>query len=320
VSADNNGASFSYDPLGRRVAKTVMSTTTNFLYDGANAVQEFGTNPTANLLTGGVDERFQRTTATETDNYLTDAQGSTLALTSASGATEAQYSYAPYGNFTLMGSTTNSYGYTGREFDGLGIDYYRARYYNPTTGRFLSEDPAGFRGSGTNLYAYAFDNPIQFTDPFGLSGTLTIYSLGVTGQGLSGWGMHSWVSYTPDGGPTTTFGTWGNGANGTNLGLNFNAEVGFPYTADRSQYLNDAQEASLMALIQSYWDQGANGWQKGRPCSSFASDAWKAGTGEYLDPYNQFYISNPGSLTQSIMDANNSTSWLVKFLRALSPF
>ena len=40
VSADNNGASFSYDPLGRRVAKTVMSTTTNFLYDGANAVQE----------------------------------------------------------------------------------------------------------------------------------------------------------------------------------------------------------------------------------------------------------------------------------------
>src|ERR1035437_2624623 len=39
ASADNNGASFSYDPLGRRVSKTVLSTTTNFLYDGANAVQ-----------------------------------------------------------------------------------------------------------------------------------------------------------------------------------------------------------------------------------------------------------------------------------------
>jgi YD repeat-containing protein len=58
VSADGTGASFAYDPLGRRVAKTILSATTNFLYDGANAVQEFGTNPTTNLLTGGVDERF----------------------------------------------------------------------------------------------------------------------------------------------------------------------------------------------------------------------------------------------------------------------
>ena len=46
--------------------------------------------------------------------------------------------------------------------------YYRARYYNPTTGRFLSEDPIGFAGSGTNLYAYAKNNPINFNDPTGL--------------------------------------------------------------------------------------------------------------------------------------------------------
>src|ERR1035437_6784469 len=98
ASADNNGASFAYDPLGRRVSKTVMSTTTNFLYDGANAVQEFGTLPTANLLTGGVDERFTRTTAAETDNYLTDALGSTVTLTDAAGNSVAQYSYAPFGS------------------------------------------------------------------------------------------------------------------------------------------------------------------------------------------------------------------------------
>jgi len=153
ASADNNGASFAYDPLGRRVSKTVLSTTTNFLYDGANAVQEFGTLPTANLLTGGVDERFTRTTATETDNYLTDAQGSTVTLTDAVGNSVAQYSYAPFGSLSASGATTsNSYTYTGRESDGLGINYYQARYYNPTTGRFLSEDPLGF-GGGINKYA-----------------------------------------------------------------------------------------------------------------------------------------------------------------------
>ena len=65
VSADNNGATFAYDPLVRRVAKTILSTSTNFLYDGANPVQELnGATPTANLLTGGIDERFTRTDAT----------------------------------------------------------------------------------------------------------------------------------------------------------------------------------------------------------------------------------------------------------------
>jgi len=77
-SANNNAARFAYDPLGRRVSKTILSTTTNYLYDGDNAIQESGTNPTANLLTGGLDERFLRTSSTETDDYLTDALGSTV--------------------------------------------------------------------------------------------------------------------------------------------------------------------------------------------------------------------------------------------------
>jgi len=194
AAANNNGASFSYDPLGRRVSKTVMSTTTNFLYDGVNAMQEFGTLPTANLLTGGIDERFQRTTATETDDYLTDALGSTMQLTNASGALEEQYSYGPYGMLSASGGTTaNSYTYTGRETDGLGIDYYRARYYNPQTGRFLSEDPLGFAGSGPNLYAYAGDSPTNEIDPSGEFGDFKWY-----GQYCGpGWTGGRWEQYDP---------------------------------------------------------------------------------------------------------------------------
>jgi RHS repeat-associated protein len=169
VSADSNAASFAYDPFGRRVGKTLLAGSTNFLYDGANPVQELsGSTVTANLLTGGLDERFLRTTATETDDFLTDALGSTVVLTGATGSSEAEYSYAPFGSMGITGSTTNSYNYTGRETDGLGINYYRARYYNPAIGRFLSEDPLGFAGGGTNLYAYAGNNPISFRDSFGL--------------------------------------------------------------------------------------------------------------------------------------------------------
>ena len=168
VSANSGGAMFAYDPLGRRISKTLLSTTTGFLYDDMSPVQEQnGSTVTANLLTGGVDERFQRTDATGTFSYLTDTLGSTLALTDTSGNSAVQYSYGPYGMLSITGSTTNSYDYTGRESDGLGIYYYRARYYNPLLGRFISEDPIGMTG-GINEYVYVDDDPINYNDPFGL--------------------------------------------------------------------------------------------------------------------------------------------------------
>jgi len=168
VSADNNGATFTYDPLGRRVGKQILSASTDYLYEGANLVQERSNGAvTANLLTGGVDERFVRTDSTGSFNYLTDALGSTVALIDSTGASVEQYSYGPYGMLSASGSSSNSYTYTGRETDGLGIDFYRARYYNPTTGRFLSEDPIGFRG-GINKYAYVGGSPTNFIDPSGM--------------------------------------------------------------------------------------------------------------------------------------------------------
>src|SRR5438034_808166 len=83
-----SSASFAYDAIGRRRGKTIGSTTTNFLYDGFNLVQELsGSTPTANLLTGwGIDEAFTRTDAGGTSSFLVDALGSTLELADGSGA------------------------------------------------------------------------------------------------------------------------------------------------------------------------------------------------------------------------------------------
>jgi RHS repeat-associated protein len=101
-----------------------------------------------------------------------DALGSTLALSDSTGTLQTQYTYEPFGNTTVSGSASgNRFQYTGRENDGTGLYYYRARYYDPAIGRFISEDPARLWGGSTNFYAYAYDNPISYSDPFGLQAT-----------------------------------------------------------------------------------------------------------------------------------------------------
>ncbi len=161
-----SGASFQYDALGRRVASTLGPTTTNYLYDGVNVVQEIQNATPANLLAGlRVDEIFTRA---GTANFLTDALGSTVALADATGTIQTQYTYEPFGNTTVSGQVNaNPYQYTGREDDGTGLYFYRARYYSPTVQRFISEDPIGM-GGGINVYAYVGNNPVNFVDPLGL--------------------------------------------------------------------------------------------------------------------------------------------------------
>jgi len=163
-------ASFVYDAFGRRVQKTVNGTSTQFLYDGWNPVQEFqGGTPSANLLTGlGIDQYFQRTDATGPSSYLSDALGSTLALSNSAGGLTASYVYEPFGKASIAGSSSNPYQFSGRENDGTGLYFYRARYYQPILQRFISQDPIGFAGGDPNLYAYVANNPLNFIDLLGL--------------------------------------------------------------------------------------------------------------------------------------------------------
>jgi RHS repeat-associated protein len=169
--ASMTGAQFVYDGLGRRQKKTIGVSPTEFLYDGVNPVQETnGPTVLANILGGlGIDEVFTRTGSTGAKNFLTDALGSTVALADAAGAIQTEYTYEPFGGTTVTGlASTNSYQFTGRENDGTGLYYYRARYYHPTFQHFISEDPIEFEGGDFNLYTYVYNDPIGYIDPLGL--------------------------------------------------------------------------------------------------------------------------------------------------------
>jgi RHS repeat-associated protein len=169
-------ARFTYDALGRRQSKTVRGASLGYVYDGANIVQELnglaGNNGNAasvkaGYISGGIDEMFAQVAGGKVATYLTDALGSTIRLTDAAGGKLADYTYDPYGNTTADAVVDNPFQYTGRENDGTGLYYYRARYYAPRLGKFVSRDPIGLDG-GSALYRYVSNNPISFSDPLGL--------------------------------------------------------------------------------------------------------------------------------------------------------
>ncbi len=117
----------------------------------------------------GIDEPLATTGAGGTYYYHADGLGSITSLTDGSGVLAASYVYDSFGNPPASTVTiTNPFRYTGRESDPeSGLYYYRARYYDPAIGRFLSEDPSRF-SSGIDFYPYAQQNPTSRIDPSGL--------------------------------------------------------------------------------------------------------------------------------------------------------
>jgi RHS repeat-associated protein len=114
------------------------------------------------------------TTTTTNRHFLTNHLGSVLALTDAAGAITKNYKYEPYGKVTTTGETSaNPYQYTGRENDiaasgtnPTGLYFYRARYYDASAQRFISEDPIGLSG-GLNVHRYSRNSPVRYLDPTG---------------------------------------------------------------------------------------------------------------------------------------------------------
>jgi RHS repeat-associated protein len=149
--------------------------------------QSSGGTPTANSLMGlGIDETVTRTDSGGTSAMLTDALGSLVELANASGALQRHFTYEPFGATTASGtSSTNGQQYTGRENDGIGLYYNRARYLVPALAQFDSEDPlrlpeypvlpftnrlAWLRDNTDthSAYQYGKSSPTKFIDPTGL--------------------------------------------------------------------------------------------------------------------------------------------------------
>ena len=114
----------------------------------------------------GTDDILRQSGAGSALYFLPDQLGSPVALTDSAGVVVERHRYEPFGD--SGGSQLTRYDFTGRERDTqTGLIYYRARWYDPQRGRFISEDPAGFAG-GLNKYAYVSNNPVSKTDPSGL--------------------------------------------------------------------------------------------------------------------------------------------------------
>jgi RHS repeat-associated protein len=160
---------YKYDALGRRVERHPGGgVATAFTYDGGEVVRDRGGDGSVvDYLNGpGVDNKLRQTNAAGPLYYLTDHLRSTVALTDAAGDVVEQVGADSFGDGA--GSSLTRYGFTGRERDGLtGLYYYRARWYDPQQGRFLSEDPITFAG-GINFYAYVGNDPVGKVDPSGL--------------------------------------------------------------------------------------------------------------------------------------------------------
>jgi RHS repeat-associated protein len=169
VTPSSGSATYKYDALGRRVQSAPSTgVSTNFTYDGDDVAQDkTSTGVITEYLNGpGVDNKIRQKTGTTLNYFAQDHLGSTTALTDSNGALVERETHDAYGNSS--GSARTRYGYTGRERDSnTGLQYNRARWYDPQVGRFISEDPLGL-GGGINSFAYVSNNPQNKIDPSGL--------------------------------------------------------------------------------------------------------------------------------------------------------
>jgi RHS repeat-associated protein len=171
---------FGYDSWGQRVRKSGAAGTSRYLWDDDALFAQLDT--LGGFVTGytyyqdidNVATSLRHDRADSTYYYHQDYSRNVLALLARTGSgntIENQYRYEPFGTTqgTSAASVPNPLQFAGREYDAETQLYYdRARYIDPTVGRFVSEDPIGLAG-GMNLYAFVGNDPVNGWDPSGMS-------------------------------------------------------------------------------------------------------------------------------------------------------
>jgi RHS repeat-associated protein len=288
LPGSGGAVNFKYDPFGHRVQKSSSSGTTNYVYDGANVLEDV--DGSGNVLARyvqsiGVDQPLAETRGSTTSYYQADGLGSVTSLSNSSGALANTYTYDSFGMLTAStGTITNPYRYTGREVDSeTGLDYYRARYYDPNSGRFISEDPISF-GGGANFYEYVRNNPAKLIDPSGLADVYIWAYTGSTGN----WGHASLV--LNDG----TYISWWPGDPHEGKLPNIYSAPALPPNLARDQEEENTSPTVIHLdnldedAIQRWWDKfrQKHKWKTfSQNCSTTVADALDAGGGQSRAPF-----------------------------------
>jgi RHS repeat-associated protein len=168
----STAATYAYDGLGRRVARTAGGSTQHFIYQEEDlllSLSSSGAVVDEYTYLPGIDQPLGLRRSGTQYYYHTDANGNVLALTNVAGTVVNQYSYTPFGVAeSVLEGVSNALRFASREWDAdAGLYYNRARWYDPQLQRFISQDPIGIDG-GMNLYTYANNDPVNGFDPTGL--------------------------------------------------------------------------------------------------------------------------------------------------------
>jgi RHS repeat-associated protein len=159
---------FAYDATGLLTAKTSGLSTQHLAWDASTPLPLLLNDGEKSYVYGPNGLPIEQISSGEKPTYLHhDQLGSTRLLTDASGKTSASFSYAPYGELEgTTGTATTPLAFAGQYTDAeTGLQYLRARFYDPGTGQFLSRDP--LQALTREPYAYAADNPANLVDPEG---------------------------------------------------------------------------------------------------------------------------------------------------------
>ncbi len=195
---------FEYDALGRRMEKTIIdylnskTTSRRYVYDSETIVGEFDESNrllvrhthsqlnsddilSSNVTSAGVEAGVSQYAGNF--YYYKDEKGTTIDIADNAGAIVQSYDYSSFGKInsirdesgqdvTLTAPFKTAFTFTGREWEEeSGLYYYRARYYDPSIGRFLQQDPdVGFLMSPLsfiNRFSYSYNSPVKYSDPTG---------------------------------------------------------------------------------------------------------------------------------------------------------